>query len=298
MLLPTKSTASSIPLHSSSSINKSPEKSLVIPEQRDFFHPDFFQPIGTDLSCTYSEEFYAAFKANPVSTQQHKMAMLVLEYMTVEDKARLPLFEGASKKYLKQVIPAIQEKLALQDTSDESLLTKFHIMNCASRLGYLNHRNLFDWSSSISLCKVSLQGMNLRNADLGQADLSGADLSGADLSGAILCFTGLVKAKLNYAILNNADMTSAWLSEADFSYAEMASVNLFQASMRSTNLSHANLTRADLSEAILINANLTDANLTKANLPYAILTQAVTTGAKFFEVDFIYITDAPFIFEK
>ena len=290
MLFPSKSTASSTPLYSSVSTSTSPEKSLVTTEQRDFFHPEFFQPIGTDLSCTYSDEFYAAFKANPESTQQHQMAMLVLEYMTVEDKARLPLFEGASEKYLKLVIPAIQEKLALKDTSDESLLTKFHIMNCASRIGYLNHRNLFDWGSSISLCKVNLQGMNLRAAELSNADLSGADLSGADLSGANLCFTGLAKAKLNYAILTKADMTSAWLSGADFSYAEMAFVNLHQASMRSTNLSHANLTRADLSEAFLFKANLTESNLTDANFVFAKMTGAITTGTIFVAAIYNYLT--------
>ena len=271
-------------------INTGSEIAITIPEERHFLHSDFFQPISTDLSCTYCEEFYTTFSADSNLTQNHIMAMLVLEYMTVDDKARLPLFDGASAEYIAQVLPAIQEKLAFRDTSEESLLTKFHIMNCASKLGYLNHPELFI-DTDVVLCKVSLIGMDLRGARLHNADLSEADLSGANLSNAVLSFAGLNKAKFNYAILTRANFTNAWLAQADFSHSEMSDVNLYQASMLFINLSDANLTRANLSKA-----NLTGSNLVRANLHNAKLIEANLSVTDMLEADLTLsdLTDAIF----
>ena len=240
-------------------------KSPVLQQESPILDAEFFKPLetSTGVSCTYSEEFYAAFSENSKPTQNHVLAMLVLDYMTIEDKARLPLFNGASKGYIAQVLPAIKEKLALKDTSDESLLTKFHIMNCASQLGYLNHPEIFNF---ISLNKVSLIGMNLRGAKLNFAALNEADLTGADLSNANLCCAGLKKAKLNSTILTKVNFAKARLWHADFSHAEMSYVNLYEANMFYANLSDANLTGANLNRASLINANLSRANLLNAKM--------------------------------
>ena len=256
--------------------------SEILQQERHFLDADFFKPLSssTDLSCIYSDEFYSAFRADSKPTQNHMMAMLVLDYMTIDDKARLPLFKGASKAYIAQVLPAIQEKLAFKDTSEESLLTKFHIMNCASQLGYLDHPEIFTLSF-ISLNKVSLIGMNLRGAKLNYAGLNEADLTGADLSNANLCYSGLKNAKLNSTILTKANFAKARLWHADFSHAEMSYVDLYKANMFYANLSDANLTGANLNKANLINANLSRANLLNAKMIGTNLTMTNLFAANF-----------------
>ena len=271
--------------HSLDSLNTGSETSSMLPEKRHFLHPEFFQPIGTNLSCIYSDEFYSAFRADSKPTQNHMMAMLVLDYMTIDDKARLPLFKGASKAYIAQVLPAIKEKLALEDTSEESLLTKFHIMNCASRLGYLNHPEIFTYKG-VSLDKVSLVGMNLRGALLSFTDLNEADLTGADLSNANLFAAGMMKAKLNFTILTRAKFINARLGHADFSHAEMSYVDLNNALMLSANLSDANLTGANLTKVNLTKANLSRAKLLNAKMIETDLTLANLFAANLDGADF------------
>ena len=167
--------------NSTSTTTTSSRKLTLIDQQRPCLDPDFFKPLTTSsgLSCTYSPEFYEAFGQNSHS-QFSELALLILEYMTLHDKARLPLFTGASTRYIRQVLPAIQEILAIEYEDHDTLATKSHIMNCASQLGYLKSATLFS-KGSVMLRRVSMNGMNLRGALLNNAKLQSADLSGANL---------------------------------------------------------------------------------------------------------------------
>ena len=69
----------------------STKKIPTVNKQHPFLNPDFFKPLAIEsrLSCTYPPEFYEVFSHDSRS-QQSELAMLVLEYMTLDDKARLP----------------------------------------------------------------------------------------------------------------------------------------------------------------------------------------------------------------
>ena len=229
-------------------IYTSAEKLTSVDEQPHPLDPDFFKPIATEsgVSCTYSKEFYNVFSdsADPSQHSLCKLALLVLGYMTLDDKARLPLFKGASVRYVEQVLPAIQEKLYSEDVDDETLLTKFHIMNCVGQFGCLQSKEIFTGSDlpckkvrlrSLSLMGVNLSGLILNNADLEASDLTGAVLAGTFLRNAKLTGTNLTEAYLGYAVLTHANLTGA---------------NLTGANITGANLTRANLTRTNLAGAI------------------------------------------------
>ena len=210
MLTPLKNPLSVTPTYS--------QKLTTVDNQRHFLDPDFFKPLSTEsgLSCTYLPEFYEAFSQTSSSTQHNELAMLVLKYMALEDKARLPLFQGASDRYVKQVLPAILEILANRREDNDTLGTKTHIMHCASQLGYLTSSSDVFKGDVILKC-VSLTGMNLCDAYLSKANLRSADLRGvnaqrADLSGANLLGADLSEADFSWANLVKADLGCANLS--------------------------------------------------------------------------------------
>ena len=99
-----------------SNLYTSSDKLMPAEEELPFLTPDFFTPLEKDqgLSCTYSQEFYRTFSDNPEKSKNNQLAMLTLEYMALNDKARLPLFRGASAQYAKQVVCRGQE---ISDTS-------------------------------------------------------------------------------------------------------------------------------------------------------------------------------------
>ena len=251
------------PLFTSTSLTfTSSQKLTAINTPCPSLDPDFFKQLttGVGLSCTYTTEFYEAFSQNSQSSQLSELAMLVLEYMTLHDKARLPLFEGASDRYVREILPAIKEKLATSDGDRETQTTKIHIMNCASKLGYLTDSALFE-EGKVMLCHVSLIGMDLRNARLNRArlfraDLSGADLAGADLSGANLIHANLTGANLISTKLKSTNLRSANLSYANLRGTDLRSANLMSANLSDTDLREANLHESDLSLADLFMADL------------------------------------------
>ena len=210
-------------------------KLTTVDKPRLFLDPDFFKPITSEigLSCTYSSEFYEVFGQRSHS-QQCELALLILDYMTLQDKARLPLFHGASARYVNQVLPAIQEMLASNDMDDDTLTTKIHIVNCASQLGYLTRASASAaFQGTVILRYVSLAGMDLRDANLPGANLEGANLSRVNLRGA-----NLRKADLTWSKLTEADLTEADLSDAD-----LLGTNLEKTTLSSTNLSKSNLSK-------------------------------------------------------
>ena len=252
-----------------SSITSLPSASLLPKDQSHFLQPEFFNPIATEvgLSCTYSEEFYSAFSEQSSASINRSLAMMVLEYMPNADKARLPLFAGASSAYLKQVLAAIRGILVSADTSPEILVAKSHIMNCASQLGYLGNFGTIAHTKElgnityydvfpigVKLNGVCLAGMNLRNATMWEMDFSGADLSGADLTEAILVRSNLTGANLTGAILTKAQLSGA-------------------------NLTGATLTGADLSRASLLGTNLSDAQMSLVTLNRAFMYGSILKGA-------------------
>ncbi len=243
------------------------QKSCTVDKRLHFLDPDFFKPIPTEsgLSCTYPDEFYEAFSYNSGSSQHSELAMLVLEYMTSHDKARLPLFVGASDRYVKQVLPTIQEKLATKDTDDETLATKFHIINCARRFGYLT-RSSGVFRGSVILNHVNLSGMDLRDAYLPRASLHAANLNGANLRGANLFSANLFETNLREINLSLANLCRINLSRADLSGANLSGADLRKANLRSTNLSGTDITGADLRGADLNSAVLSATILRKADL--------------------------------
>ena len=232
-------------------------KLTTIDKKPHFLDSDFFKPLPTEngLSCTYPDEFYEAFSQNPTSTLHTEMAMLVLEYMTLQDKARLPLFPEASDRYINQVKPAIKKILASIEEDHETLTTKIHIMNCASRIGYMTRFYDLFQSTVIFNC-VSLIGIDLHNASLPKASFCNADLSGIDLHGADLRETNLSGANLSGANLSGANLGKSNLSGA----------NLRGANLRGTILAIVNLRNADLRGADLCNADLRGTVLSLADL--------------------------------
>ena len=283
-------------LNSTSLTSTSSNNITTVSKHCPFLAPDFFKPLVTEvgLSCTYSTEFYEAFGQSSHSSQHSELAMLVLEYMTPHDKARLPLFNGASDRYVKQVLPAILEKLASEDIDHDTLATKFHIMNCAAQLGYLTRSSLV-FQDLVRLHCVSLVGMDLRNAYLAKAslrgtDLRGVNLQGADLSGAHLLGTNLSSADLSRSNLIDTNLCLSNLREANLSNANLRATNLFQSDLRRTDLSGADLRcadlqGADLSQTNLSKANLCGANLHGANLRKANLNEAILNGADLRKAD-------------
>ena len=277
-------------IKSNSAVVTSSQKLTTIDKKPNFLDPDFFKPLPTEsgISCTYPDEFYEAFGQSSHSSQHSELAMLVLEYMTPHDKARLPLFNGASDRYVKQVLPAILEKLASEDIDHNTLVTKFHIMNCAAQLGYLTCSSLV-FQVPVKLHCVSLVGMDLRGAHLAMASLRGTDLRGvnlkeADLSNAHLLGTNLSGTDLSRSNLFDTNLCMSNLSEANLSNANLRATNLFQSDLRRTDLSGADLRCADLqvadlSQTNLSKANLRGANLRKANLTGANLSRADLRGA-------------------
>ena len=279
---------------STSVATTSSQKSTTADKHSPYLDPDFFKPLATEvgLSCNYSVEFYDAFRQSSSSSQHSELAMLVLEYMTLEDKARLPLFEGASDRYVNQVLPAIQDKLVSRNMHQDTLATKIHIMNCASQLGYLTHPSIFLNEAVILNC-VSLIGMDLCGAYLVRANLYESDLSNVNLHRAQLTRAFLSKTNLSNANLSEADLRSASLSFANLKLANLSNAKLSEAhlvgadlagcNLTGTNLSLADLTGADLSGADLSGADLSGAdlrgtNLSDANLQGADLTEADLNG--------------------
>lgn len=269
--------------------------------RRHFLDPDFFKPLSTEagLSCTYLPEFYEAFSQTSSSSQHNELAMLVLTYMALEDKARLPLFHGASDRYIKQVLPAIQEILATRLEDNDTLGTKIHIMHCATQLGYLTPASdvfkgdvVLKWVSLIgmNLCDAYLPKANLRSADLRGAnaqrsDLSGANLLGADLSEADFSWANLVKADLGCANLSGINLSKANLSGAILFRANLYVTNLGKINLSQANLTGANLSRADLRGADLRGAKLSGANITGAYLCDADLSETDLSGADLSSAD-------------
>ena len=315
------------PINNSTSVTATTSKKLTtIDKPYLSLGPDFFKPLTTEtgLSCTYPPEFYEAFGQNSHSSQHSELALLILEYMTLHDKARLPLFTGASDRYVKQVLPAIREKLATKNGDDDTLATKIHIINCASQLGYLKLGSII-FKDSVILNRVSLIGINLRNAYLDTASLQEADLSGvnlyranlsmANLKNAHLTGTDLRKTNLIWAILSGANLSRANLSGADIRGASvlgadlsesnliktnlsdanlsgsnlqgvnLSGANLSHANLSGTDLSKANLNGANLSEANLSNSNLSGANLAGANISRALLRKADLRGANLHQIN-------------
>ena len=251
--------------HSTSYRYTSSEKLTCVDEQQCPLDYDFFKPIATEngVSCTYSNDFYAAFSQGSSPTQLSELALLVLDYMTIPDKARLPLFDGASDRYVKQVLAAILKKILTRDDDDETLSTKFQIMNCASQLGYLTHPTIFypdSYKKPINLDKVSLIKMDLRGAKLIFASLREADLREADLRE-----SDLTDANLNLANLTGTNLTRANLTAADFTGANLTAANLTLADLTGADLTGTDLTGAVLTRAVLTGVDLTKTVLSKKN---------------------------------
>ena len=267
-------------INSTSLVLTSSKKLTTIDKKPHFFDPDFFKPLPTEygLSCTYPDEFYEAFSQNSTSTQHTEMAMLVLEYMTLQDQARLPLFDGASDRYVKQVIPAIKKILASKDEDHETLTTKIHIMNCASRIGYINRFSGIFKGTTVLNC-VSLIGIDLHEACLPKASFCNADLSGINLHGADLTETNLSGANLSGANLSGANLGKSNLNGANLSGANLrgtilAIVDLRNADLRGSDLCNADLRGTMLSQADLRGVNLRTARLSKLNKILFTRTQA------------------------
>ena len=288
MLTPLRNPTSLLPTDS--------QKLTTNDKQGTFLDPDFFKPLTTEADhiYIYPTEFYEAFSQNSSSSQNNELAMLVLGYMTLHDKARLPLFDGASDRYVKLVTPAIQEMLATGNEDHDTLTIKFHIMNCASQLGYLKHPALF-LNGIVMLRRVNLLGMDLRNACLAKANLHGAflsevnlhgaDLSQADLSGSQLIRANLAMANISQANLSDTDLRGADLSEAHLSAADLGGADLRRADLRRADLRKANLRKADLRRADLRWSDLSEADLSFANLHQANLRSTKLRGANLSKTD-------------
>ena len=250
------------PINNSTSVTATSSKKLTtIDKPYLSLGPDFFKPLTTEtgLSCTYPPEFYEAFGQNSRSSQHSELAMLVLEYITLQDKARLPLFTNASDRYLKQVLPAIQEKLASNDMDTNTLTTKIYIMNCASRLGYLTRSSPI-FQGIVTLNHVRLAGIDLRDAYLANASLIWAKLSEVNLSGANLSHANLSGADLSKANLNGANLSEANLSNSNLSGANLAGANISRALLRKADLRGANLHQINLKEADFTGTKLCNTN--------------------------------------
>lgn len=274
----------------------SSQKLTPIDKQRLFSDPNFFKPLSTesDLSYTYHPEFYEAFSQNSSSSQHSQLALIVLGYMTVYDKALLPIFNGASDRYLNQVLSAIQIILDSKDEGNDTKAAKIHIINCASRLGCLTPC----WSSSqtvffnnlICLSGSNLRGVSLNNINLSGAELSVVDFSGADLNGTDLSLANLRCANLSGANLSGANLKKAIFWSTDLSMAILFGVNLSGVDLKGKNLSGTNLQKADLrgadlSETDLRGADLRGTDLRGADLRGADLRGADLSGADLSETD-------------
>ena len=275
------------PLHNRLSLSPASSKKLTTPDQQcPVLNPEFFKPLASEsgLSCSYAPEFYEVFSQNSHS-QFSELAMLVLEYMTLHDKARLPLFKNASDRYIHQVLPAIQEKLASENEDEETLLTKMHIMNCASKVGYLTSSSAV-FKGIIRLRRVCLIGMDLRDAYLYRADFGGANLIDINLSGANLTGANLYKANLNLVDLRKADLSGANISETNIQETNLSETDLRGADLRWSTLINVNLRGANLRGADLRMTDLNGADLRGADLSWANLSWVDLRGANLFRTNF------------
>lgn len=255
----------------------------LIPGYRNLVPPpEMYTPI--DLAkCTYSQKFYATFNQHTDSSHAHisqVIGLTTLEEMSRHQLARLPLFEQACVAYQEQVLKAIKEVLASSATDEETLITKWHIMACASNHGYLTDTRIFG-STPINLDGVDLRGMNLTSINLMRASLKATNLSGAYLIGADFSDADLTQVDLTDADLANTDLSSANLTRA-----KLVRADLSCAQLGNSNLTGVNLTGANLSGANLWTTNLTGANLTKANFAHAKLFAIKLDKANLAWVDF------------
>ena len=137
--------------------------------------PDFFNPADFSTG-KFSPQFFDTFDNNNVETREYAAGMKVLTAMEPFQRARLPLFVGASAIYRQLVTSEIQTVLGMPSMDKEILITKRSIVLCAWKHGYLMDQNIFETGplnlDGVDLSDMSLAGLNLTNASLEDTNFS------------------------------------------------------------------------------------------------------------------------------
>ena len=129
-----------------------------------------------------------------------------------------------------------------------------------------------------NLSRVNLSNLDLSEIDLAEANLDMAILDGTDVSGSDLSRGSFLGANLRRAILSSADLTNADLGGVD---------------MRNATARDASLVQCDMSGADLRYCDLSGANFRGSYLYRVSLVGAKLAGAKFHDVEFLYVFFEP-----
>jgi len=172
-----------LPLHSTrlpviTPISSAPEKSAPKTELLEVDHyivPAFFCPSDFKKGM-YSAQFFDTFHQDQSITPEYEAGMQVLNAMEPWQRARLPLFIGASEDYRFLVMQEIRSVLSGSSLDSEILITKRYIVVCAINYGYLSDQALFGG------LRINLDGVDLRGLELAGFDLADASLIGTRIT--------------------------------------------------------------------------------------------------------------------
>lgn len=242
-----------------------------------------FKPVDPDRGI-YLNDLYNAFHKDAPETFGKKFSLSLLQALSSEDCAKLPLFEGASERYVELVTYAIRAKLGQSDSDERTTNCKRQIIINAQRFGYINRQDFFGG-------KLNLNYVNLRGIDLSGLDIANASLVGTDLTDQDLRHVKLEQRNIRETIFNGTklsretvvnlikDKNFVDLSGADLSGLDLSGLSLSNTNLRGANLRGTLLNGTRLCDINLEGADLTDAQLQGANLAYSKLSGACLTGA-------------------
>ena len=185
-----------------------PPLSYIAPAPRSIL-----QPSDSRLR-TFPNSFFELFNKKNEGSAKFVSGIKLLLSISDSQKARLPLFDQAGKRYKQLILCAITNALLKQATDRESLETKRCIIACAAHYRYaayltnlIQKRNTF--SHGIQLAGVDLRNLHLDKINLDHANLEGTDFRRSCLHGAQFCNAYMERADLREASIVDANFKKA-----------------------------------------------------------------------------------------
>ncbi len=166
----------------------------------------------------FAPSYFALFSAENAHLPKSVLALRALHCCTLEEQARLPMFEGAASSYAKIVENALTKKMLEIGDNPELLKTKRIIIRLAMRHDYrdvvlcpgaiLSHLDL----SNLVLTGVNLAGSTCFRTNFAGSNLTGANFGGSDLRQASLRGANLTNANLQDCKLKGTNLVGVNLS--------------------------------------------------------------------------------------